>query len=254
MKYATYTPCAQLRPYIEAFAITEAATEQAYKVLPGTAVVLGFQYRGSLSYSQGHTLTPLAASGITGLQDGFRLFHNSADTGTLLVYFRVGGAVPFFGVPIHELFGHSLSLEHFVLRSELLVLEEQLGTAPTDEDRIRVMERFLCSRLRPLQPDRLVLSAIALIQQQEGSIRIKALAEQLAISQSALEKRFRKIVGASPKKFAAIIRMQHVLKSYRPDRLLTELGYEAGFYDQSHFIKEFSHYTGDTPEQFFQGK
>jgi AraC-like DNA-binding protein len=29
------------------------------------------------------------------------------------------------------------------------------------------------------------------------------------------------------------------------------LGYEAGFYDQAHFIKEFKAFTGDSPEKFF---
>jgi AraC-like DNA-binding protein len=37
-------------------------------------------------------------------------------------------------------------------------------------------------------------------------------------------------------------------------RSLTDLGYETGFYDQAHFIKEFKTFTGDTPEKFFSDK
>jgi methylphosphotriester-DNA--protein-cysteine methyltransferase len=78
--------------------------------------------------------------------------------------------------------------------------------------------------------------------------------EQLHISQSALEKRFRQAVGASPKKFASIVRLKSVIKQYDGANSLTALGYEAGFYDQAHFIKEFKAFTGDTPEKFFSGK
>jgi AraC-like DNA-binding protein len=30
------------------------------------------------------------------------------------------------------------------------------------------------------------------------------------------------------------------------------LGYETGFYDQAHFIKEFKAFTGNTPEDYFK--
>ena len=75
---------------------------------------------------------------------------------------------------------------------------------------------------------------------------------ELHISQSALEKRFRQIVGASPKKFASIVRFKNTIKTYDQNKSLTDLGYEAGFYDQAHFIKEFKHFTGDSPETFFK--
>jgi AraC-like DNA-binding protein len=69
-----------------------------------------------------------------------------------------------------------------------------------------------------------------------------------------LEKRFRQAVGTSPKKFASIVRFKHVIQRYDSGRSLTELAYEAGFYDQAHFIKEFKIFTGDTPEGFFPGE
>jgi AraC-like DNA-binding protein len=35
---------------------------------------------------------------------------------------------------------------------------------------------------------------------------------------------------------------------------LAEPGYETGFYDQAHFIKEFRNFTGNSPEIFFGRK
>ncbi len=141
-----------------------------------------------------------------------------------------------------------------MLHSELLCLEEQLAGAKANDSRITAIENFLIKRMTNAEPDKLVLAAIALIHKTKGSLRIKELAAELHTSQSPLEKRFRQVVGATPKKFASIVRLKNVLRQYNAETDLTDLGYEAGFYDQAHFIKEFKSFTGDTPEKFFSQK
>jgi AraC-like DNA-binding protein len=168
------------------------------------------------------------------------------------VFFKEAAAAPFFRQPLHEIFRESVTLENFMLRSELLCLEEQLIEAPTNPERIARLEKFLIGRMTQVEPDKLALAALALIHQSKGNIRIKDLVQQLHTSQSPLEKRFRAAVGASPKKFASIVRLKNLLQQYPKTGSLTELGYEAGFYDQAHFIKEFKAFTGDTPDNYFK--
>lgn len=254
MKFDTYIPCDILKPFIKSFAIQETSEASTYKVLPDTGLVIGFQYKGQLSRLHNETETPLSISGVSGLSDNSRIFRNSPNIGTVLVFFKEAGAATFFRQPLHELFRESISLDNFMLRSELLCLEEQLAETKTDTQRIAVVEHFLMSRMTNTEPDKLVLTALTLIYKNKGNIRIKELTEQLHISQSPLEKRFRQAVGASPKKFSSIVRLKHVIQQYDSVNSLTELGFEAGFYDQAHFIKEFKAFTGDTPEKFFSGK
>jgi len=252
MKFDSYLPADELKPYVKAIVISESETEQTYKVLPDTSMVIGFQYKGNLSYVNKDVEIPLSSSGITGLRDSFRIFKNSAGIGSVLVYFKEAGAVPFFNHPIHELFRESISLDNFMLKSELLILEEQLCEANSDNTRIAIIERFLISRMKETPPDSVVMTALSLIYKSKGTIRIKELTEQLNISQSPLEKRFRRAVGTSPKKFASIVRIKNIIQQYKQTDSLTEISYEAGFYDQSHFIKEFKTFTGNTPEIFFK--
>jgi AraC-like DNA-binding protein len=94
------------------------------------------------------------------------------------------------------------------------------------------------------------VEAVNLIYQSKGTIKIKELSETLFISQSPFEKRFRKLVGTTPKKFASIVRFNTVLNNLNSAKSLTEICYENNFFDQAHFIKNFKQYTGDTPEQF----
>jgi AraC-like DNA-binding protein len=216
-------------------------------------LVLGFQFKGRISAIADNAIgeVPLTTSGVTGISDRVKVFRNFPNTGSVLVFFKEGGAASFFKQPLHELFRESVSLENFMLRSELLLTEEQLCSATTDEARISVVEQFLVARMTPVKTDTLVAAALAMIYRSKGNIRVSALARELHMSQSPLEKRFRQSVGTSAKKFASIVRMKHVIASFSPEKSLTEIGYEAGFYDQAHFIKEFKTFTGETPAAFF---
>lgn len=254
MKYQSYLPCKQLSAYVQALVISEQEEINSYKVLPNTGLVIGFQYRGNLSYILGEKEYELSSSGLTGLNDSFRIFKNSGSIGTVLVFFKEAGATAFFKEPLHELFRESISMDNFVLRSELLVLEEKLCAAKKDMERIRIVEDFLVGRLRDVKPDPLVLQAIAIFYQDHGKTRISEMIRQLNTSLSPFEKRFRSAVGASPKKFASIIRLKYAIQQFDPSRPLTELAHESGFYDQSHFIKEFKNFTGNLPEDYFQKK
>lgn len=254
MKLETYVPCEALKPFVQSLIIQEVDEESTYNVLPGTGLVIGFQYKGRLSRIDGTGEKPLSLSGISGLADTNHVFRNSADIGTVLVIFRASGAAPFFLLPLHELFRESVSLDNFMLRSELLCLEEKLCEAKAGRTRITAVEKFLLARMATAPADPLVTGALALLHQTCGTIRIAELAKRLHTSQSPLEKKFRAAVGTSPKKFANIIRMKHLIKSYRAANSLTELGYAAGFYDQAYFIKEFKTFTGETPENFFLAK
>jgi AraC-like DNA-binding protein len=91
---------------------------------------------------------------------------------------------------------------------------------------------------------------VKLIYASGGHLKISDLQKKLLISPSALEKRFRRLVGTTPKKFSSIIRFNNVLKELDQARSFTDLCYEHQFFDQAHFIRDFKQYTGDTPKNF----
>ena len=254
MSFTTFFPCDELKSFVKSFAISESEGRAAYKVLPDTGIVMGFQYSGNLSYTTENKTVPLSAAGITGLNDTYRVFHNAAYTNTLLVRFSETGAAAFFRQPMHELFSLSQSLDDLVLRSQMDVVTEQINESKTDAERISKVEAFLLSLLHHKAHDELVSLAVTLIKQQGGNIKMAALAQQLHISQGQFEKRFRRIVGASPKKFASIVRLRSLLDNPLKENSMTRTGMDAGYYDQAHFIKDFKAFTGETPEEYFGKK
>lgn len=250
MKFNKFPPPPQLTPYIKHFIVSEHELENEYKVFPTSGLVIGFQYKGKLATVKEHQENPLPSAGITGMADSYQIFKNSAGIGTVLVYFTEIGFTHFASNPANELFNLNLSLDDIFDKNRVEEVEEKLAVATTDSQRIKIVEQFLLSQLKDIQTDKLILEAVKLIYQTNGTIRIKELNEKLLISQSPFEKRFRKVVGTTPKKFASIVRFNTVLGQLHHPKSLTEICYENNFFDQAHFIKDFKQFTGDTPENF----
>lgn len=249
MKFEKHFPTEKLKPYIKYFVVSENALESEYKVFPSSGLVIGFQYKGQLAIKSSAE-RKLTSAGITGISDGYKIFKNSADIGTVLVFFTEIGFTHFSANPANELFNLSISLDYIFDKSKVNEVEEKLAEAATDKQRVNAVEQFLLAQLKEIQTDKLIIEAVKLIYQSNGTIRIKELNDKLCISQSPFEKRFRKAVGTTPKKFASIVRFNTVLGSLNPSKSLAEICYENHFFDQAHFIKDFKQFTGDTPENF----
>jgi AraC-like DNA-binding protein len=254
MRFDKTAPADRLKPYVKYLAISESEEERSYKVFPSTGLVMGFQYRGMLSDVVNGNETKLSGEGITGIQHAFKIFKNSPKIGTILVCFTETGASHFFKNPLNELFSLSLSLDHFFADSEIASVQEQLTEAVSDARRIAIVENFLISKLIEKADDILILQAIRHIHQSNGTIRIHELNKILNVSQSPLEKRFRAVVGTSPKKFSSIVRFNSVLKNLGQNNSLAQLGYDNDYFDQAHFIKDFKAFTGESPEKFLKAK
>ncbi len=250
MKFDKYFPTDQLKPYVKYYVVSENELESRYKVFPTPGLVIGFQYKGQLACIKDQKETNLSSAGITGVIDTYRVFKNSASIGTLLVYFTEIGFTQFVSPPAHELFNLSLSLKDIFNKNTIEEVEERLSTSGSDILRINIIEQFLIGHLKDIQTDKLIVEALRLIYLSGGSIRISELIQKLCISQSPFEKRFRKLVGTTAKKFASIVRFNSVLASLSENKTLTETCYENYFFDQAHFIKDFKQYTGETPENF----
>ena len=83
----------------------------------------------------------------------------------------------------------------------------------------------------------IISAAVQKIHTAKGILKIRELCESFYISQDAFEKRFRRVVGTSPKHFASTVRMEYVVNSGRQQQRLTKIAFGAGYFDQTHFNK-----------------
>lgn len=117
-----------------------------------------------------------------------------------------------------------------------------------------LLDNFLLQQIAGIhfRPDNRLYEAIALILQYGGNIAIeKELAQ--GISPRQLRRLFATYIGDTPKTFSKIVRFQQLLQANPSGHNLRrdKLYFDAGYYDQAHFIKEFRQFYGLTPRQAF---
>jgi len=242
-------PRAELRPFVKRFEVVRSLTERVHTLLPDTSLVACLRLDGA-AMLPGSPALPTAI--LSGLQDRTRTLTHLPGSLVLLTVFTEAGAAAFLREPVDLLFNQTMPMDSLLLRSQLDDLHSQAAEAAGHSRRVEAMQRFLLRRLQIDAPDPLSAAVAAEIRRRHGAVRMEELSRVVGLSLSALERRFRKRVGASPRKFASIARLRHVLRLRKTGGNLTEIAYRAGYADQSHFIKDFSAFTGVAPGSFFQ--
>jgi AraC-like DNA-binding protein len=143
-----------------------------------------------------------------------------------------------------------------LLGHEGSILEEQIILAQTNVQRVSILSAFLYKRLicNPDQPSA-VSAIIGQVLHTSGTASVQKLAGQCFLSVRQFERKFKEFSGFSPKLFTRITRFQAALQLYpNPGKTLTEIAYDCGYYDQSHFINDFKEFSGYHPKHYFSGK
>jgi AraC-like DNA-binding protein len=248
MRLFRYHPAIALQPFIREYVLIETDEAIDSMVIPDTSLIMSLRFRGQIKRGQ----EPVPDMVISGLRRSVRDFNYAPQTANFLVIFREGGISGFTRAHANEFFDQTVSAENLFSRSGLDQLQEQMAEACTNAERLRRVETFLLGHLADRKQDTLIGSAVQLIRRNNGIIRIDQLASSLYLSKDPFEKRFRALVGSTPKQYASIIRLRGLIQNYPTFSSLTEASYEAGYFDQSHFIKDFRLFTGRSPKEFFQ--
>ena len=131
---------------------------------------------------------------------------------------------------------------------------EKLRKTEDNNDIVEIIAVYFNELLQnaSINPDYRIKLATNLILKANGAISIKEVRDRLYVTERTLERHFLKEIGVTPKQFAKIIQFSSSMKQItETDYLnLTEIGYDSGFADQSHFIRTFKRYAGKTPKEF----
>jgi len=229
--------------------LVEAATAHRDLHLPESGFVAVFRFRGDCRLVDGTLAPPMV---LTGLWDRLRTHIHSHDYGAVIALFTATGAAPLLPSPADEFTNKTIDLAS-VLGSNgaLEELHAQLTAAITDEERLQPITAFLLTHLAQHRPDPQVAQAVMLLKQIDTPLRIGALAQQVGLSQSGLERRFRQQVGLPPRKYASLVRLQQVARLQKMGADFTTIAHAVGYADQAHFSKDFKNYIGLAPSTFF---
>ena len=125
---------------------------------------------------------------------------------------------------------------------------------PTDTGRIsRVMEWLEGRAAKALMPHELVVNACSLIQKTEGCQPIGELCGTYN-NYKQVQRKFEHHMGLNAKLYARMVRFEAMMEVIRqqPQVDWFDLIERFDFHDQSHLIKEFRQFAGETPTSFLE--
>ena len=127
-----------------------------------------------------------------------------------------------------------------------------LMEAGTVEQKVAALDKFLIGKLIKNEKQHRKSTTIGQVCRHiclmGDTYNSKTLSSSYGLSERYLEKLFVDLVGITPRAFYSVYRFNKSLDLVLTSkRKLTSIAYDCGYYDQSHFIKEFTKFTGITP-------
>ncbi|MDX1699084.1 MAG: helix-turn-helix domain-containing protein [Melioribacteraceae bacterium] len=136
-------------------------------------------------------------------------------------------------------------------------LEKELLHCKDLESMVKLLEEFLSDMLQNALPFvDYIEKALSIIEKNHGNINVGYTAKEIGISERQFDRKFREIVGISPKRYAKLYQLHYVinlmnLKTYKS---IQDLAFQAEFYDLAHFTNRFKELTGFSPTEFLKSK
>lgn len=252
-------PIAPLNQYIECFWYLDMPLPyQRERILPTGKIELIFNFGTPYKVLDPHTLLPISHSKhhwIAGFQTESFVIRATGNRSHMLgIRFRPGGAYPFFPFPISELNDQVITMDLLWgrLADELFERLLEIKGVP---GRVHLLQTLLCQKLRHnLHGLDIVQHLAHHIAHLNGLVNIKALSQDIGLSQKHLTYQFKRMIGVSPKKLSRIYKFQHVLETIDPSRPVnwTNIAHHCHYYDQAHFNKDFQAFSGLNPTQYLR--
>jgi AraC-like DNA-binding protein len=238
------------------FLETQAGEVKKLRLFPDGNTGLVFSFRNKLirQFKECNTPDYLPDSFVYGQIDSFKDLYCQGETSLMIVVFHPYGISRFPGIASNELKDCILQTSD-LLGYSVAAVRERLLEQPGAQGKIKVVEEFFKPFLTKKTPHihPFVTASVDFILKNKGIVSIRQLTQFTGYHERTLERAFTESIGISPKKFSNIIRL-HVflryLKTSAGQTNLTSIGYDAGYYDQPHMIREFKKHTGLTPTQY----
>lgn len=177
---------------------------------------------------------------------------SGTDAAMMVIAFKKGMAAPFFPFPMGEI-ADSVVDADLVWGTDFGLLREQLLATKDIDERFRIVEDFLIREFQSqISINPCVAFAVGEMTNSPDQISIARMNAKIGYSQKHFTEMFRRQVGVTPKSYLKIMRFQKAVRTIDAADNIDwgQISLECGFYDQSHFINDFKHFAGFTPEQY----
>lgn len=259
MIYFTIPPPETLKAFVRCFWVLEhdfGETESSYvyRSIADSCVELVFHYRGPFGELTDTYQPRNWRSGIHFQTNCYTRFETKESFGIFGAYLYPFAIPWLFKTPSDETSNELLGLDTFMGR-EGQELEEKIMLAAGNAERAEILSRFLekkllCASLK--EPN--MAAAVKHVIHAKPLLTVSSLADAFNLSTRQFDRKFKAYAGFGPKSYLRLVRLNNAIKWHKTGKSLTQIAYECGYYDQSHFIHDVKAFTGYHPGFYFSGK
>jgi AraC-like DNA-binding protein len=253
-----YKPKPPLSKFVDSFWLYEGRGEEpeTERILPTGTLELAINLRqNELGFYDGErpeNCCRLSGAVVSGAHGRGFTPESAEETFIIGVHFKPGGAFPFLGLPAGDLADTHVDLETLWGPSAGR-LRESLCEARTSAERFQLLQEALLSRLcHGVEQHYAVSAAVEMFGRNQAGSTVRETAKYLGLSQRRFIQVFKAEVGMTPKLFSRIQRFQQTrtFMQLNPPPNWTTLALDRGYFDQSHFIREFLEFSGLSPTDY----
>ena len=137
-------------------------------------------------------------------------------------------------------------------KSELLEPIKVIALEISDfESKVKEIENYFLTTFDPARYVSKGQTAVQYTIEHNGTLPIKELVESVDIQERNLERYFNAHIGLSPKYYSRVLKFANIFNIVKEKNFnWSDIAYLAGYYDQSHFIKNFKEFTGEEPSKY----
>lgn len=263
MKLATISPDPELTPYVHSFIHYTHYDPIAAKerVIPDGSPYLIFALDGyARRVFDNSSLEPamtLTGAWLSGVQRDFLTIEALGESRMAVVRFRAGGARPVLGAAMDRSNGRILPVDELGPIGVPQLLASLLKTDDAEACWSIVREWLLSRVQHGPRVSTVVQDAVSAIES-DPLFANHGLADLVAASgysEKQFIHHFKREVGLTPKAFQRMMRFQEILPRVigRQDISWASVSQQCGYYDQSHFIREFRRFSGYSPSEYLRG-
>jgi AraC-like DNA-binding protein len=227
--------------------------EVYYKTIPNALIGYSVLLSGSGHYLKENQWEVIPTSSLYGLVKKPTVMRLGAFSRDISIGFNPVLMSQFVNRPMHLVSDGFTDARDIFLNSNIDKLEDELHLARTDVAIISAIEQFLRSCYSK-RYDLQLLEAYKNIAELKYN-KVDQMSKDLNFSSRTIQTKFNAEIGMTPKDLIKVLRVKNALDINMNDfENLTALTYQLGYFDQSHFIKEFRDILDITPEKYFKNK
>ncbi|WP_316817533.1 helix-turn-helix domain-containing protein [Pedobacter nyackensis] len=252
MKFIRIAPHSSLTELIECYWMMQSddPIPRIEKIIPDGFTELIFNY-GSVYKAKINGEWELQNPNLlAGQISNYFYLENTGQTGSFAIKLKPAALTQLFNLNMDQYLDKIVNLDALPV-PQLTVLKEKTLPFKGEQHLKMVLDDYFMELNKSATKNPLA-TTLDLIFNSNGMASVTALTAVAGVGERQLERLFKKYIGLSPKYYSRIIRFNYIFQLIKSKKSnWTEIIYQSGYYDQSHFIRNFKAFTGEDPSSYF---